>query len=231
VPSLLPVAIATLIISLAICALAAVQAKLPDDKRRFWSRPLIALLFAVQPVVRGWQRFKWRLNLQSGSPAPQFAADRGADAGEVSEVASFWTTEDVDRYRFLNGLMAKLKCQSWPTKADTGWERHDIEVLGNRWSRLRLTTVTEELEQNRKNFRCRLKGTWSLQAKIAFCLLCGVELLLIGFLARQMPWLWMLPITLPLLFWFLEDEKAVLQQTIAALLDETAQEQNLMKLS
>jgi hypothetical protein len=41
----------------------AAPGRLPASKRRFWSRPLAALLFFLQPVVRGRARFKCRLNL------------------------------------------------------------------------------------------------------------------------------------------------------------------------
>jgi len=231
-PFLLPVGLTSLAISLGVCVLAAAQAELPRNKQRFWSRPLVALLFALQPVVRGWQRFKSRLNVRAGPAAlleeKPFA---DADAFEVPQVTSFWTTGEANRYGFLNSLGAKLKQQGWPIKADTGWDGYDLEILGNRWSRLRLTTVTEELEQNRKNFRCRVEGTWSLQAKIAFCILFGIEVWAITFWARPMPWLWLLPIALALLYWFLEEEKAVLQQAVTRLLEETATEQNFMKVS
>ncbi|MEY2466237.1 MAG: hypothetical protein QOD03_758, partial [Verrucomicrobiota bacterium] len=62
----LPLAAASLGVSVGICALAAGQAKLPKHKKRAWSRPLVALLFCLQPIIRGWSRFKWRWNLLSG---------------------------------------------------------------------------------------------------------------------------------------------------------------------
>jgi GT2 family glycosyltransferase len=228
-PFLLPVGLTSLTISVGVCLLAAAQARLPQNKQRFWSRPLVALLFALQPIVRGWQRFKARLNVRASSPPTSLGAV--VNLFESPEVTCFWTTGQASRYGFLNSLGAKLKQYGWPIKADAGWDRHDIEILGNRWSRLRLTTVTEELEQNRRNFRCRIEGTWSLQARITFCLLLGMEALAIGVWARQIPWLWLLPIILPLLYWFLEEEKALVQQELALLLEETAREQDFMKVA
>jgi GT2 family glycosyltransferase len=227
-PFLLPVGLASLTVSLGVCVLAAAQARLPRDKERFWSRPLLAMLFALQPVVRGWQRFKSRLNVR-GSP-PAALDEHLADAFEIPKVACFWTTGEANRYGFLASLAAKLQQQGWSIKADTGWDGHDFEIRGNLWSRLSLITVTEELEQNRKNFRCRLEGTWSLQAKIAFCILLGIAVFVIAVWAREMPWLWMLPLCLPLFYWFLEEEKAVLRQALASLLEETAREQNFTRI-
>src|SRR5216117_1481913 len=62
---LLPVALTSLLISLGVCAIAAAQARLPKKKQRAWSRPLVALLFLLQPIVRGWARYKWRLTVRS----------------------------------------------------------------------------------------------------------------------------------------------------------------------
>src|SRR4030095_11646294 len=67
-PFLLPVGLTSLTISVGVCLLAAAQARLPQNKQRFWSRPLVALLFALQPIVRGWQPVKPRLEVRATSP-------------------------------------------------------------------------------------------------------------------------------------------------------------------
>ena len=61
-----------------------------------------------------------------------------------------------------------------------------------------MTTVTEELARPKRIIRCRLNATWSLLARIAFWSACGIELLLIGWLARAHPWVWMLLLTMSL---------------------------------
>lgn len=45
-------AAASLLLSLGVCVVAGARADLPPDKRRWWSRPLVALLFFLQPIVR-----------------------------------------------------------------------------------------------------------------------------------------------------------------------------------
>jgi cellulose synthase/poly-beta-1,6-N-acetylglucosamine synthase-like glycosyltransferase len=50
---LTPLAITSLLLSLTVCIMAAAQAKIPDRKKQFWSRPLVALMYFLQPVVRG----------------------------------------------------------------------------------------------------------------------------------------------------------------------------------
>src|ERR1051325_2300287 len=59
---LAPTAAGVLLLPIAVCVAAAWQADIPQNKRRFWSRPLVALLFFLQPIVRGWERYKGRLD-------------------------------------------------------------------------------------------------------------------------------------------------------------------------
>jgi glycosyltransferase involved in cell wall biosynthesis len=228
--SLLPVALTSVLISLAVCMAAAVQAELPRNKQRFWSRPLVAWLFLLQPIVRGWARYKWRLTVQSEPPVFKRPVDRGLDWAALED-ASYWSEYPVDRHSFLHKTLAKLEAEGWQHKTDTGWNDYDVEIFGSRWSRLRLTTVSEELPGGKRIIRCRLKATWSLPARIAFWSACGVELLVIGWLAAAHPWIWMLLLTMSVFGWWLEQERRTLLLWIAAFLDEVASEHGLAKLT
>ena len=229
--SLLPVALTAFSISLAICALAAVQAELPKKKQRRWSRPLVALLFLLQPIVRGWARYSWRLTVRSEPPVFKRAVSRERlDELESSPQVGYWSADGVDRYTFLNQVLSKLEAEGWQHKTDSGWNDHDVEIFGSRWSRLRLTTVTEELGQGKRIFRCRLKATWSLPARIAFWFACGAELLAIGWLAPVYPWIWMLLLSMSAVLWWLEQEKRTMLLWIAALLEDVAASQRLVRI-
>src|SRR5207237_9286720 len=63
-PWLLSLAVASMALSLGVCGVAAAQAELPPGKSRFWSRPLVACLFFLQPLVRGWARYRSRLHFR-----------------------------------------------------------------------------------------------------------------------------------------------------------------------
>src|SRR5262249_24564100 len=66
-PFVWPVAVSSMLLSLGVSAAAAVQAEIPPAKRRLWSRPLVVLLFLLQPVSRGLARYRSRLAKPSGS--------------------------------------------------------------------------------------------------------------------------------------------------------------------
>jgi hypothetical protein len=186
----------------------------------------------MQPVARGWARYRWGLNQRSQSqPFSQSQAPAAAMADwEEIDQLRYWSEQGADRYLFLGQILAQLEEQRWQTKTDTGWTNHDIEIFGNRWSRLRVVTASEELDQGRKIFRCRLETNWSLRAKLTFCLVLGLELFVIGLFAAAQPWLWMLLLSLPLLGWYLEHEKRSLQFLIARLLDQVATQMHMVKL-
>ncbi|HEU0011838.1 MAG TPA: glycosyltransferase [Verrucomicrobiae bacterium] len=229
---LFPVALASLMVSLAVCVTAGWQAELPKDRQRLWSRALVALLFFLQPISRGWARYKGRLGLR---PTPQAAVERleglsRKDSGEPLGRLHFWGDHGIDRIDWVNGLVLRLDQQGWPSKTDSGWSEYDIEIFGSRWSQLQLTTATEDFDGGKRLFRCRLRAFWSLPAKAAFWSLLGFEMLLIGVVARDEPWLWMLLLTMPIFGWFLEQEKRNLLRSIAAFVDEVARQRGLTKL-
>jgi glycosyltransferase involved in cell wall biosynthesis len=228
---LLPVALAGWVLALGVCTVAAAQAELPKKKRRTWSRPLVALLFFLQPIVRGWARYDERLTARSEPPVFKRAvASEPVDDWKMFGRVAYWSESGGDRYGFLHRILAKLQNEGWQHKTDTGWSAYDVEIFGSRWSRLRLTTATEELAQGHKVYRCHLNATWSLPARIAFWSTAGMELFIIGLVAPSHPWIWMLLLSLAAFGWGLEQEKNRLVLWITALLDEIGTEQKMVKI-
>jgi 1,4-dihydroxy-2-naphthoate octaprenyltransferase len=95
---------------------------------------------------------------------------------------------------------------------------------------LRITTVTQELEQGKKSFRCRIDASWSAPARLLFVAAALTVAALLFTLAHKVPWVWMSLIVLPLIVWALEDEKNEHTKHLGALIDEAANEQALVKI-
>jgi len=220
IPFLWPLFAASLALTLGVCAAAAAQAELARKKRKFWSRPLVALLFLLQPVVRGWARYRWRLTVR---PQPRTRRKpAGAATRRHVDVVNYWSEKGVARFAFLDGVLKALEDEGWQTKLDTGWNAHDVEIYGQKWARLRLTTVTEILPRRRTTIRARLDANWSLRAKLYFWVLLALEIVAVALLRDTQPWLWMILLSVPLLGWFFEQEKHNLQVIIAGILDSIA---------
>jgi O-antigen biosynthesis protein len=234
-PLFWPLAITSFAISLGVCAAAGAQAQIPKAKRHQWSRPLVALLFFLQPIVRGWARYQGRLIPRA---IPAAATQESLDSialrqGNQSLVElQYWAIERIDRFNLAVDIQQQLEREGWPNKADIGWSDYDIEIYGNRWSHLQLTTVAEEHPPGKQLIRCRLKALWSLQAKVAFWILCALLLLVPGFLEGNLDWwVWpLLALPLVLFYGFVRHQERTLRSLIVVFLDLVAKEWSLTKI-
>jgi glycosyltransferase involved in cell wall biosynthesis len=231
--SLLPLALASIALSLGVCAVAGAQAALPRNKRRFWSRPMVALLFFLQPIVRGWARYQGRLNF---GPTPKKAVESleslsMQDRPEALEYVEYWCNTTMDRLDFVRRILDRLDRDGWEAKPDAGWSDFDVEILGSRWSHLQLVTVVEPHAGGKQMLRCRLRTAWSLSAKVALCSMLGFELVVIGFVWHMLPWIWFLVLTVPMFAWYVNHNRHDLQRLIAVVLDDIAKKNGLIKLN
>jgi GT2 family glycosyltransferase len=229
---LLPLAMTSLLVSIGVCAAAGAQAALPKNKARWWSRPVVAMLFFLQPMVRGWARYQGRLTLRPTPLAAQQTLDSVAlrRSKQPLKEIQYWAERRVDRLAWVTAILNRLDQQGWPNKADIGWCEYDVEIYGSRWSNLQLTTVIEDHTDGKQLLRCRLRAQWSLQAQVVFWALCGFELLVLGFVGAWFHWLWGLLLLLPLFAWFLGQEQRNLQSMIVVFLDDLAKDWKLTKI-
>jgi GT2 family glycosyltransferase len=231
-PVLLPVAITSLAIPLVICATAGAQATLPRNKSRWWARPLVALLFFLQPIVRGWERHQSRLALRLASEPTRETLDSvslresGADLNE----ARYWTEQRIERVDYVAKILRELERRGWPSRSDIGWSEFDVEVFGSRWSNVQLITVTEDHPRQRQLIRCRLRARWSSQALAVFWLVVALEAIVVGFLGGWKTWWALLLVTLPLFAYYLTRQKRNLQSQLVVFLDDLAKELQLIKV-
>lgn len=229
---LLVPALIALLLPLGICAAASLQAELPKRKRRFYSRPLVAFLFYTQPLVRGWARYRGRLNLHSQPLAVHESLDSLSlkHSGKRLREVRYWAEQKVDRLGFLGCVIKRLDEEGWQCKTDTGWHDFDLEISGSRWSRLQLLTAAESYGDGKYLIRCRLQPTWTFLARIVFFTAVYAELLVVGFWEPGIAWHWLLLLTLAPLGWWLHRQGKNLQRLIAVLLDEVAKNLSLIKV-
>lgn len=230
--NLLPVAIASVLASVGVCVAAGVQASLPRNKRRWWSRPLVALLFFLQPVARGWARYQGRLALRLNGDAARETLDSISlrDSPDGLNEVRYWAERRVERVEFVKRIIEALDRRGWPNRSDIGWSEFDVEIYGNRWSNLQLITAAEDHPRGRQLIRCRLRARWSLQAKVVFWSLLGIEALVVGYFGGWLKWLALLLLTLPLFAYFLHRQKRNLQSLLVVFLDDLAKQWQLIKI-
>ncbi len=231
--ALLPVAIASLIVSIGVCGVAGIQASLLKSKTRWWSRPLVALLYFLQPIVRGWERHQSRLALRLSPEAARETLDSVTmreGTGSLDETR-YWSEKRIERVEFVATILHELDKRGWPNRSDIGWSEFDVEIYGNRWSNVQLITAAEDHPHGRQLIRCRLRATWSLQAKVAFWSLLGLEAIVVGSFGVWLKWIAMVLLTLPLFAYFLRHQKRKVQSLLVVFLDDLAKGLKLIKVS
>jgi hypothetical protein len=229
---LLPLAVASLLASVGVCIAAGAQAALPRNKKRAWSRPLVAALYFLQPIVRGLARYQGRLSTLHAPLAARQTLKSVAlrHSGERIDGVRYWAERPIDRLDWMRSILKRLGDEGWPYKSDIGWSDYDVEIYGSRWSSVQLITVSEAHANNKQMLRCRLRSRWTLQARAAFWGLFGLELLLLGFVGPWMPWLWFILLSLPVLAWFLWREQRNLRSMMIVFLDELAERHDLITI-
>jgi hypothetical protein len=227
--ALLPIAVGSAAFSIGTCVLAAAQANIPHNKRRFWSVPLVALLFFLQPIVRDWARFKSRFHSLASAKLPT-SVKTPLTIQDPNHSSIYWSDGSIDRYQFLRGIMAKLEQIGWTFETDTGWTSHDLEIRPHVWTSLQATTVSEDLEQGHKSFRCRIAGAWSFPAKVVFFGVSVLVFILISQLGNEWPWAWFSLLLLPLTAWYIDETRMEFQSSLGAFVDAAAVVLKLKKL-
>ncbi len=233
VPHLTAFGFASLAFSIAMCVIAAWQADLARTRSRIWSRPLVALLFLLQPLVRGGARHRGHLRGQQTRLSDRENLESMSLAGRAVYLGSvaYWSEAGVDRLLFLSRVLERLDQRGWPNKPDSGWSRFDVEVYGSRWARLQLITASEFHPGGREVLRCRLQGAWSFFARAMFWSAAGLSLVVIGFVPKEWSWkAWSVLLILPLLAWRLNASRRDLQRVFATFLDGCAKEFGMVKL-
>lgn len=230
--ALFPLAITSLLLSIFVCTGAALQASLSRQKARWWSRPLVGLMYLLQPIVRGWARYRtrlaplrWNLGTRQNLDSVALAYSRRG-LGQVD----YWTERRIDRLRFLQDILKRLDDQGWPNRADVGWSDYDLEISDGRWCKLQVTTVSEQHPGGKQMIRVRLCGRWSMRATVAFWVMSGAELLILGLARFTHPWLALLLLALPAFVFFLHREKRNLQSIFRVFLDDVAKEWQLTRV-
>jgi hypothetical protein len=229
---LLPTAAVAMLLPVVVSAVAASQAEIPRDKLKSWSRPLVALLFFLQPLVRGWSRYQGSFRAPASRMARRENLRSALREGDHQDfgLLEYWNDRGLDRTEFLAGIIERLDRQGWQNKVDAGWNDYDVQVYGSAWSLVQMITVAETLGHGKQILRARLKAGGTPFAKAVFWTILGAQMLVIGFLGRQAWWPYLLLLSMPLFAWFLAKDQRDLQRLLGVFMDELAGELKLKRI-
>jgi hypothetical protein len=145
-PRILPIAALPLAVSIAWAIGTASTARLDARFNGFWARALVAVLTYLGPLVRGVQRYLWRLRgvtvIEQVPPAGPRVAPR-VDLAARTFVQRYWSEEAHEKEAFLGAVMDFLIPRKYLIAVDPGWNRWDLEIFRGIWSKARVTVAAE----------------------------------------------------------------------------------------
>ncbi len=129
----------------------------------FWCRPLLLLLHLLQPVIRSSHRVLYRIRVRLGRKA--VSRERATNLKTLSSTHFdlYWQSRDgKGRSELLHTLAEGATRDGWRGDYLAEWQAHDIELIGDLWHDVRISTATEELGGPHRftRARCSLHLTW-----------------------------------------------------------------------
>ncbi len=227
VPSLWPLPLAAFLASVVASGIAAYQADLPKKNRRFWSRPLVALLYFLQPIVRGAERYEGRLRRHNSPLAVLARAEALPGAvertGQNTEF-QLWSEDGTDRLQLLGALFNQLKRDGWRHRCGGAYDPWDLEVYGERWSKARVQTVSESHGGDKHLIRVRLSYRWPLIARVSFALFTALDVALLALFRKFTPYhlAYLLLLLIPLVSYLINRRAQRLQRLVGTLIASVA---------
>src|SRR5206468_579353 len=176
------VAALTLVGSLVWSSATAVRARVDPRYGGLRSRALIAVLTYLGPLVRGLQRYLWRLRGHGDVEPVEFEGQQQparVDWLARSFTLGYWSEQGHEKEALLAGVMEFLIPRKYLIAVDPGWNRWDLEIYRGIWSKARLTVATENHGGLRRllNARCEVRLTRVSKLALlvyAIAVVCGV---------------------------------------------------------
>jgi hypothetical protein len=147
----------------ALCVNGALQA--PIDKRfggfdaaGLRARALAALLIYLGPLLRGWERIKWRIKgMRAQAHIRLVETEQRARLvwRERAFHLSYWSDTGAEKEVLLNGLTDFLVPQKYLVMTDTGWNGWDLKIARGLCSRALVTVCSENHGGGKRLLRVR----------------------------------------------------------------------------
>jgi O-antigen biosynthesis protein len=146
-----------------VCVNGALQAPIDKRFRGFnltgvRARTLAALLIYLGPLLRGWERIKWRVKQMRAQAHIGFMQTEQRARICWRERAfhlAYWSETGTEKEVLLSGLTDFLVPQKYLVSTDTGWSSWDLKIARGLCSRCLVTVCTENHGGSKRLLRVR----------------------------------------------------------------------------
>jgi O-antigen biosynthesis protein len=147
-----------LMISWVLSLIKAWQAPIDPRFQGLGGRLLVALLIYLGPLVRGWERYKWRITgLKKVEPVPHNITKQKFQISwlEREIYLSYWTESGLDKENILEGILNFLASRKYFVAVSDGWSDWDLTIYPGLWSRAQIRVCTENHGGNKRILRVK----------------------------------------------------------------------------
>jgi len=159
-----------LLVTWVMCVSGALRAPIDQRFTGLKARVLVALLIYLGPLVRGWERIRWRIRTMQTpediAPVPTEQRARVAWSARAFTL-SFWSDSAAEKEALLGGLMEFLVPQKYFVVPDTGWSDWDLKIARGLWCRALVTVCAENHGGPKRLLRLRCSLRLSRLARFA----------------------------------------------------------------
>ena len=168
-----------LLLTWAICVVGAARAKIDPRFSGVKARALVAMLIYLGPLLRGYERLKWRIRLLRAAPAVPDAGPRPPLSWtERGFVLSYWSEQGDEKETLLGGVMAVGQAHGYAAAMDSGWGGWDVTLSRGLFDRARILVAAENHGGVKRLYRLRCMPVPSGLARAGLALLAVAALLL-----------------------------------------------------
>jgi len=181
-PRALPLAALPLGVSVVWSFATALRARVDPRFTGLRSRVLIAVLTYLGPLMRGAQRYLWRLRGHAEIEPVVFEGPQQPariDWLQRAFTLGYWSEQGHEKEALLSGVMEFLIPRKYLIAVDPGWNRWDLEVYRGIWSKARIAVAAENHGGAKRllNVRCEVRLTRVSELALAgylIAVVCGL---------------------------------------------------------
>ena len=173
-----------LLMSFGWCLASAARARIDPRFNGWCARLLVALLVYLGPLVRSFERYRWRIRGLTEVEPIHFA-----ETGQEPEISwreralrlSYWSEQGLEKENVLYGLMEFLLPRKYLIALDQGWSSWDLEVSRGLWSKAQVKLGAENHGGLKRLLRVHCGVRMSQPARLAllgYVILGGIGALL-----------------------------------------------------
>ncbi len=169
-PGILPIAALPLVVSVAWSIGIALRARVDPRFAGVRARALIALLTYLGPLVRGGQRYLWRLRGMGNVEQVDVAGPKQparVDWRDRAYTLAYWSEQAHEKEALLAGVMEFLIPRKYLIAVDPGWNPWDLEIFRGLWAKARLTVAVENHGGSKRQLNARVAVRTTRVAQLA----------------------------------------------------------------